>query len=61
MGPKILDLGNPHPSLSAIQKMETNGDSLAVSVKADNFNYCLSSRLGLEEGRSDLNEELLCT
>lgn len=59
MGPKILDLGNPHPRLGAIQKKETSGDPLAVSVKAGNFIYCLSSKLGLDEGRSgDLDEEL---
>lgn len=33
-----------------------------MSVKAGDFNYCLSSRLELEKGRnSDLDEELLCT
>ena len=60
--PKILDLGNPHPSLGAVQTKEANGDPRVVPAKAGDFNYCLSSRLEMEKGRSsDLDEQVLCT
>lgn len=47
MGVKIPDLGNQHPCLGAVQKKETKGDPMASSLKAGDFNYCLSSRLKL--------------